>query len=121
MPPFSHVPNFSGMSGLGKVIGFEFAYIVFKQRNKVYSKKIVSYYKENDTATPAVAVSSIVIADNDSIFILLSKSIKEIENEEIYPFIYQFKDSAKGLVYYEILSESHPSNFVIECIISDAG
>jgi hypothetical protein len=113
MIPPPDLPIVSQISGLGEVMRLQFVYIIFKKKNKVYSKELVWYMKENDTIAYSIAISNSVILGNDSVFVFLKKSINEIENEETYPFIYQFKDSTKGLVHYEFLNEHPPSDFII--------
>jgi hypothetical protein len=113
IPPDPHYPIASTIPGLGEVTPLQLAYIIFKRENKAYSREILFYLKLPDSVPYSIAISNIVTVNNDSVFLFLHKSLNEIKNEDTYPFIYQFKDSVKGLVHYEFLTEHPRSDYVI--------
>jgi hypothetical protein len=82
--------NNSELIGIGTAHIWESEYLIFKRNDKVYSKKCV-HYCNSDCTTNEISFSQPMEIYLDSLFDFLNKYIKQIENEEVYPYIFQIK------------------------------
>jgi hypothetical protein len=105
LPDF-HDMNNSKLVGIGTVHIWEVEYLIFKKNNKVYSKKCV-HYCNSDCTNIEIAFSQPMEIYLDSLFDFLNKFIKQIESEEIYPYISQIKTPQSETYVYDIIA-SHP-------------
>ena len=101
---FTHADS---LPGIGEVVTYVVEYLIYKTGQKTFSKKYVLYDAEKKGST--IAVSYPVETNADTIFSFLKKSMDQINNEEIYPYIYQFKNPNKPTLNYAVLQEDHPT------------
>jgi hypothetical protein len=100
------------LKGLGKVSYFSVNYIFYRQQNKLWSQKIIEYCDSNCNGTKT-AVSKPLTLTEFRLFNFLNTYYRQIEREDIYPFIMKFSDSLAKRDFYVTSKSSHPPVFLV--------
>jgi hypothetical protein len=109
--PSPHFTFYDSLPGIGEAIRYAVEYLIYKVSGKTFSKKYVLYYDHKKGSK--IAVSRPLATFEDSIFDFLKKSIDKIDTEEIYPYIYEVKNTKNELTNYNVLRIDHPTIYSI--------
>lgn len=108
---YLHIPEKYKISGLGKMVVMQEAYLFYKFRGIGMVSKCI-YYGDTSGFNVDVAVLNAIKLNCDSLFEFAAFNLDKFKQEKIYPFVYKRKQGYDSV--FNILSVSHPSNFVVE-------
>jgi hypothetical protein len=109
--PETHDIYFDTLAGIGKVAKNSTEYLIYKEREIIFIRKYVTYFDSTGNL-PLIAISNPLEIRRDSAVNIILTCKTRIENEQIYPYIFNYKPDDRYL-HFSVLTTTHEAEWQI--------